>query len=171
MKAKKPSQAELYGTKQVSEILGIPEWRVKNFSEGAAYRLPPALRVGSGRGSRRLYAWGDIFRIAIAEHLVACGFTAEAVGSAILEIPDSLLGPYGEMLRMEKPETEGRLSQKDTPLLVFVLGIWRVRKASEMGETVKQTLRHAESAAGLFVLNLATFCDRTFKKLYAYWSR
>jgi hypothetical protein len=171
MNPKRAARAELYGTKQVSEILGIPEWRVKNFSEGAAYGLPPALQVGSGRGSRRLYGWGDIFRIAIAEHLVACGFTAEAVGGAIREIPDSLLGPYEEMLRMENPEGEGRLPAKKTPLLVFVGGAWRVRKASEMGGTVKQTLRHMESATGLFVLNLPTFCDRVFKKLNAYWSQ
>src|SRR5438270_479836 len=57
------TRVELYGTSQVAEILGIPEWRVKNFSEGAAYKLPPAHRVGSGRGSRRLYGWEDIFRI------------------------------------------------------------------------------------------------------------
>jgi hypothetical protein len=171
MKTKKPSRAELYGTKQVSEILGLHEWRVKNFSEGAAYGLPPTMRVGSGRGSRRLYGWGDIFRIAIAEHLVACGFTAEAVGWAIKEIPESVLGPYAEMLWMEKPESEGRLLAKDTPVLVLVRGAWRVRKANEMGKTVKQTLRHTESAEGLFVLNLATFCDQVFRKLYDYWSQ
>src|SRR5207302_9816340 len=114
MKAKSRAR-ELYGTKQVAEILSIPEWRVKNFSEGPAYGLPPAHRVGTGRGSRRLYGWGDIFRIAIAEHLVVCGFTAEAVGAAIREIPDSMLGPYEEMLRMEYPETEDRLPAKETP--------------------------------------------------------
>jgi len=171
MKPEKQSQAELYGTKQVAEILSIPEWRVKNFSEGAAYGLPPALRVGSGRGSRRLYGWGDIFRIAIAEHLVAFGFTAEAVGSAIREIPDSMLGPYEKMLQMENPETEGHLPAKETPLLVSVRGAWQVRKASQIGQTVKKTLGHTESADGLFVLNLATFCDRVFKKLYDYWSQ
>jgi hypothetical protein len=171
MKPKKLSQKELYGTKQVAEILGLPEWRVKNFSEGPAYRLPPALRLGSGRGSRRLYGWGDIFRIAIAEHLVACGFTAEAVGEAIGEIPASMLGPYEEMLLVEDPESEGRLPARETHLLVSVGGKWRVRRASEMGATVKQTLRHTQSAAGLFALNLPTFCDRIFKKLNDYWTQ
>src|SRR5581483_1392422 len=131
MGAKKSAPAELYGTKQVAAILGIPEWRVKNFSEGAAYRLPPAHRVGTGRGSRRLYGWEDIFRIAIAAHLVACGFTAEAVGMAVREIPESTLGPYEEMLRTQNPGTEGILSAKETPLLVCERGRWRVRKASE----------------------------------------
>jgi hypothetical protein len=171
LKTKKKLRAELYGTKQVAEILGLHEWRVKNFSEGPAYGLPPALRVGSGRGSRRLYGWADIFRIAIAEHLVVCGFTAEAVGAAIKEIPASVLKPYEEMLQVEEPETEGRFSAKETPLLLSVHGAWRVRRAEELGETIKQTLRHTESPDGLFLFNLATFCDRVFKKLYAYWSQ
>jgi hypothetical protein len=171
MTAKKPSRAELYGTKEVAEILGFDEWRVKNFSEGAAYGLPPAHRIGRGRGSRRLYGWADIFRIAIAEHLVASGFTAKAVGAAIREIPESVLWPYERLLLSEMPETEGRLPERATPLLVSMGGNWRVRKASEIRQTLKQTLRHTESAKGLFLLNLATFCDRVFKKLNDYWSQ
>ena len=91
MKAKRQSRAELYGTSQVAEILNIPEWRVKNFSEGEAYRLPPAKQVGRGRGSRRLYEWTDIYRILIANELVEMGFTPEAVGRAVREIPESKL--------------------------------------------------------------------------------
>jgi hypothetical protein len=113
----------------------------------------------------------DIFRIAIAEHLVACGFTPEAVGSAMVEIPASVLNPYEALLQAEKPETEGHLQAKETPLLFSLRGFWRVRKASETAQIVKQTLRHTESAKGLFVLNLATFCDQVFSKLYAYWSQ
>ncbi len=94
MKEKKQSRQELYGTKEVAQILGIPEWRVKNFSEGAAYRLPPAHQVGSGKGSRRLYGWEDIFRMGIADQLVNFGFTPESVGAAVREIPESVLGPY-----------------------------------------------------------------------------
>jgi hypothetical protein len=173
MRTKSQSRAELYGTSQVAEILSIPEWRVKNFSEGAAYRLPPAHRVGSGRGSRRLYGWADIYRIAIADHLVTFGFTAEAVGCAIREIPESVLrnAPYEEMLRLKNPDTEG-LSAKETPLLISTGGgTWQVRKASEVGKEVQQTLNHTESARGLFALNLATFCDRVWKLLEQYWSK
>ena len=87
----KRSRAELYGTSQVAEILNIPEWRVKNFSEGEAYRLPPAKQVGRGRGSRRLYEWTDIHRILIANELVEMGFSPETVGQAVREIPESKL--------------------------------------------------------------------------------
>ena len=91
MRSKKQSRTELYGTAQVAEILNIPEWRVKNFSEGEAYRLPPAKQVGRGRGSRRLYEWTDIYRMLIASELVDMGFTPETVGRAVREIPKSKL--------------------------------------------------------------------------------
>jgi hypothetical protein len=169
MKTAKRSRAELYGTAQVAEILSVPEWRVKNFSEGAAYGLPPAHRVGRGRGSRRLYGWADIFRIAIADHLVAFGFTAEVVGRAIREIPESALGPYLVMLQLDDPAAVG-LPAKRTPLLLSVGGAWRVRNAGEVSREVRQMLKHSERPIGLFVLNLATFCDRVFKRLEDYWS-
>jgi hypothetical protein len=91
MKAKRHSRAELYGTSQVAKILSIPEWRVKNFSEGEAYRMPPAKQIGRGRGSRRLYEWTDIYRLLIANELVEMGFTPDAVGRAVREIPESKL--------------------------------------------------------------------------------
>lgn len=89
VKRKEPEK--LYGTKQVAEVLGIPDWRVKNFTEGEAYRLPKPQLVGTGRGSRRLYTITDICRIAIANQLVECGFSPEAIGDAIEEIPRSML--------------------------------------------------------------------------------
>ena len=171
MKQKQWPRPELYGTSQVAKILRVPEWRVKNFSEGAAYRLPPAHQIGSGRGSRRLYGWEDIFRIAIADHLVACGFTAEAVGSAIREIPESVLGPYEAQLRSENPDLdEVRLSPKETPMLIGQGGSWRVIKASAATREIQQTLRHTEKLRGLFILNLATFCDLVFWQIERYKS-
>ena len=45
----KGQQRELYGTKQVAEILKIREWRVKNFSEGQAFAFRHrCLRVAGG---------------------------------------------------------------------------------------------------------------------------
>jgi hypothetical protein len=170
MTTKKGLRSELYGTSQVAEILGIPEWRVKNFSEGVAYRLPPTHQVGTGRGSRRLYGWEDIFRIALADHLVACGFTPEAVGRAVREVPESALGPYLKMLQLDNPE-QGRLPKRDTPMLLSVAGAWHVVKASEASREVRKTLAHTESAKGLFVMNLATFCDRVFNQLQRYWGK
>jgi hypothetical protein len=87
----KNQKSKLYGTKQVAEMLGLPVWRVKNFSEGKAFRLPPSAQLGTGHGSRRLYDWKDVCRIAIADKLTTLGFTPETVGAAIREIPDSKL--------------------------------------------------------------------------------
>ena len=162
--------AELYGTKQVAEILGIPEWRVKNFTEGEAYRLPPAHRVGSGRGSRRLYDWSDIFRIGLAEQLVKAGFTAEAVGQAVREVPESTLAPYGATLRAGSPYKAENLKPKDTPILQRTRSVWRVVMAPEAQTEFRKMARHGQSSAGVFAINLATVCDAIFRNLERFWA-
>jgi len=177
VKKRKRAQSELYGTKEVAKILGTPEWRVKNFSEGAAYRLPPAYRVGSGRGSRRLYRWSDIFRLGIANRLVNFGFTPGTVGNAIQEIPESTLAPYRASLEAHEPLTRGQFKSSDTPLLVQSggenPGAWQVSKASDIQNLLSRTLKHGEEdqrqvPEQIFVLNIAHVCDAVFDRLYAY---
>ncbi len=175
MKEKKQSRQELYGTKEVAQILGIPEWRVKNFSEGAAYRLPPAHQVGSGKGSRRLYGWEDIFRMGIADQLVNFGFTPESVGAAVREIPESVLGPYHANLLAHDPQYEGKLKRKETPLLVKAGGVkfeavWRLVMASKVQSEWIKTVEHGGTRGGLFVLNIANVCDSIFDGLQRHWA-
>jgi hypothetical protein len=162
-------KASGYGTKQVSVILGIPEWRVKNFSEGEAYRMPPSVRAGSGRGSRRLYGWADIFRIGLADQLVGCGFNPETVGRAVREIPESLFRPYQAILYAEgRPEPT--LTRNETPLLVNDNGEWRVRMSTELESILSRTLEHEGSSHGLFVINLANVFDTIFAGLGRYFT-
>ena len=162
-------KSELYGTSEVARILRMPEWRVKNFTEGAAYRLPPALRVGSGRGSRRLYSWQDIFRLGIADELVKFGFTPESVGAAIREIPESTLAPYEPFLRYERPETEGHLKASETPLLINHGGSWRFLMAKDVQHDWSKTVKHGGGRKGLFVFNIANACDSIFAALERHW--
>jgi DNA-binding transcriptional MerR regulator len=109
--AKRKEPEKLYGTKQVAEILGIPDWRVKNFTEGEAYRLPKPQLVGTGRGSRRLYTITDICRIAIANQLVECGFSPEAIGDAIEEIPRSLLTRLSDSFKEDDEDPPKELQE------------------------------------------------------------
>lgn len=152
-----------YGTRQVAEILGIPEWRVKNFTEGAAYRLPPGVQAGKGRGTRRLYDWGDIFRIGLADKLVKFGFTPETVGQAVREIPESLLTPYAAMLY---ERSESKLSRTETPILVGSGVQWQIKMASEMQQRWTETIEHEGSIRGLFIINLANLFDAIFEDLH-----
>jgi hypothetical protein len=158
-KKKTDSQQDLYGTKEVAQILGIPEWRVKNFSDGAVYRLPPTIQVGSGRGSRKLYDRPGVFRLGVADHLLKFGFAPESVGQAVREIPESVLRPYG---------FKGKDKVGLTPAL-FNLGngIWRHRL---MKDAPTRSLSQGEIPS-LFVLNLAYVCDLVFAGFERYWAR
>ncbi len=167
-RTRKPRQ-ELYGTKEVGKILDIDEWRVKNFAQGAAYRIRPALHVGSGQGSRKLYGWTELFRLGIANQLVNFGFTPESVGAALGEIPDSKLAPYRADLQAHHPQAGGKLESKETPLLVKHGAAWRVTMASEVRSELPKTLEHGGTSSPLFVLNIANVCDAVFDRLERYW--
>ena len=145
-------QKKWYGTKQIAAILDIPEWRVKNFTEGAAYGLPPsALPFGKGRGSRRLYTDQDLLRFAIADELVNCGFTPEDVGEAVREISESMLTSWTEQWIDEHKRTQ-------LPILVNVHGEWRVRKQAEVKKLASEVLSN-DDWRGLFILNFPSLLE------------
>jgi len=151
-----PHPPTLYGTKQVAELLDIPEWRVKNFAEGEAYGFSPSHRIGSGRGSRRLYSYADVLRLAVANELVNCGFSAESVGRAIREIPESTLTKFWEA--MLEPVAAGKPREKVLEYLPFLIlsdGQWRVNQAKAVKGMVGKALKNVGGGKhGLFILDL-----------------
>ena len=158
MAARRQSSVGLYGTKEVARILNIHEWRVKNFTEGGAYGLPPTVKVGSGRGSRRLYTEIDLVRFGMAAELVNNGFTPETVGRGIREIPESLLKrqPYG------KEAKPGRL-----PVLFNYSGTWTVRPATEAARIAKGAVT-PQATHGVFVLNIRGLCEEVYEAIDTY---
>ncbi len=157
---KKQDSSGLYGTRQVAAILALPEWRVKNFTEGAVYGLLPAEQRGKGRGSRRLYAIRDIFRIGIADELLTFGFAPDAVGEAVRKIPDALL------------TTEiGRATPqpREVPMLVKDVS-WRLKKRTDTDLGLTRLLSGEEGCTELFAMNLGRVCKGISEKLYQYWT-
>jgi hypothetical protein len=149
MPEKRNFERELYGTKQVAELLNIPEWRVKNFAEGKAYGLRPTQKIGSGHGSRRLYDVLGLRRLAIASDLVDAGFTPEAVGRALRVVRDDDLGSFEEFLGTRAAKLE------KLPLLVCEKGEWAVQNAKEVEETFEARFKFVSGwdHGGVFVLN------------------
>jgi hypothetical protein len=167
MARKRKTARQLYATKQVAAILDVAEWRVKNFSEGGAYGLPPSQTVGSGRGSRRLYGAMDICRLAIANELVNCGFTPETVGRAVREIPESLLleslYPYHDDDEEQPEEPE-----EGPPMLVYMYDTWKVREGGTFDEALKHHFANFQSVShGIFILNLWSLVSGVREKLEA----
>ena len=164
------SGSRLYGTKQVAEILRIPEWRVKNFAEGVQYRIPPSIRVGTGRGSRRLYTEEDVFRIALADHLVQSGFTAEEVGCGVREVPESAF-KHDYVLESFAPIS---LPLGQMPILIRVActsPVWQFTKARVASKWAKDALGFRKQPLpprGVFVLNIAELVYRVRTRLDEY---
>jgi hypothetical protein len=166
MAKKQEPKPPLYGTKQVAEILGIPEWRVKNFSEGDAYGLPPSQSVGSGRGSRRLYDANSVYRLAIANELVNCGFAPESVGRAIREIAESKLSLRpGDTRRPGEAKDE---PEWELPILTCWRGRWNVQKQGEIPDESNESIYQLlATEGGHFYLNFPVLLKGVSEKMEA----
>lgn len=161
MARKRKPAPQLYGTKQVAEILGIPEWRVKNFTQGDAYKLPLPRTLGTGRGSRRLYDENDVLRLAIANELVNCGFTPEAVGQAVREIQESRLkNSYAhEIADDENP-------QPYWYVLTCTGNNWEVKTLAEvMDDIYQRDFFYNQTDHGFFVLHFPKLLEGVTKKM------
>lgn len=86
---------KLYSTGQVADMLSIPIWRVKNFTEGKAFGIEPTQVIGEGHGGRRLYDDKAVRKISTAALLTQAGLRPEIIGG-ILSSDD----PGGEIGRI-----------------------------------------------------------------------
>jgi hypothetical protein len=84
-----PPSLYTFGTGEVAEVLGIPIWRLQKFLDSPQYQLSAEGMLGSGLGSRRVFKMEDVYRIAIAKHLVQDGFAAKFAGLLLQQIDDS----------------------------------------------------------------------------------
>lgn len=84
----KPPSVESFGTGEVAKIVGIPVWRLQKFLDSPQYQLSAEGKLGEGSGSRRIFSREDIYRIAIAKHLVQDGFAAKFAGALLEQIED-----------------------------------------------------------------------------------
>lgn len=83
-----------FGTGEAAEILGIPIWRLQKFVDSRQYNLSPEGKLGSGRGSRRVFTREDLHRIALANWLVKDGFAPQFIGSVVQQLEDDQVGVY-----------------------------------------------------------------------------
>jgi hypothetical protein len=89
-----PAEMPSFGTGEAAELLGIPIWRLQKFLDSRAYNLSPAGKLGSGRGSRRMFSQEDLHRVALASWLIRDGFAPQFVGSVVERLEDDHVGVY-----------------------------------------------------------------------------
>jgi DNA-binding transcriptional MerR regulator len=119
-----------FGTGEAAEILGIPIWRLQKFLDSRQYNLSPEGKLGSGRGSRRVFSQEDLHRIALANWLVKDGFAPQFIGSVVQQLNDNEVGVY---LNHEGEETSLGVAfyrGEDGP----VMRIYAVQRAPVLGQ-------------------------------------
>lgn len=171
-KVKPPAAQDLFGTKQVAQILRLPEWRVQSFVEGGRYRMFPTAQVGSGRGSRRLFSSGDVFNIGVANKLVEHGFNPEAVGEALGKIPldfwdefeeDTAIAGGVQRLPALKPGATIFLAHRSQ-----YGGLWAWSHENAVTSLFQETLKPLGAAPDLFILNVWQVAAAVFQFLDEY---
>lgn len=84
----KPIEIPEYSTGQVAEVLEIPIWRLQKFLDVKSYPLSPTGKLGSGKGSRRMFSLQDVYRIAVTVWLIEDGFSPKWVVQALQFVDD-----------------------------------------------------------------------------------
>jgi len=102
----------------------------------------------------------SILRLAIASELVNCGFAPETVGTAVREIPESMLIEWAEGLgRAENPNDQ-------IPVLCLIPRRgWRVRRVHEVNALVAKILDYPGTSHEIFILNFPALLDCIIEKL------
>jgi hypothetical protein len=101
MVARKP---KFFTTEQVAELLGLgpqDKWRITKFVKSREYGIEPAISVGSGPGSRRLYDIENVCEIGLALRLLETGLRPKVIGQVLKE-----LGQEGRLSENLKSETD-----------------------------------------------------------------
>ena len=151
----------LYRAADIAKILGVKEWRIKNYSQGEAYNLAPSSRLGSGQRKWRVYTFQDVLKHAIADELVRYGFGPESVGEALGSISEPLLTSWTRHLAA----TGGEGKEPDwesMPMLVNVDGSWKVMKGAKIRE---QFFGYAGDWKGVFILNYPLLLRQVIKQI------
>ncbi len=81
-------RVHIFRAGDAAKILGVEKWRLEKFLTGKQYKLSPSGHIGKGRGSWRLFSHQDLYRIGIADQIVADGFTARFVSMVLQEVED-----------------------------------------------------------------------------------
>jgi len=147
-------QHHQFFAKQVAELTGIDDpIRVKLYSDVEAYGIHP-LHVGVGRGSRKIYSFDDVLRIAVAERLARFGFSAPAIGAALGKIRTSELDPEHERCFLVQARSPGSAAFDWRVLPLDEAQKWRREKPAEatfaldLTATVAPVWQRATQAAG-----------------------
>jgi len=146
---------KVFTTEDVVALLGLgaeDTWRVTKFIKSREYGIEPAMIVGSGHGSRRLYDIENVCEIGLALRLLEAGLRPRVVGQVLKEATEySALAPR---LKVEKELAHLRLAVLFAPRPGKPLDASRIRYVNFVNgfrevEDVIGTIEEGLKAKGL----------------------
>jgi DNA-binding transcriptional MerR regulator len=75
----------VYELSDIARLLGIDKSRVKNWTIGRPFTIKPSVRSASGKGSRNLFCWNDLYVFALVESLNDVGAPVQAIQGLLQE--------------------------------------------------------------------------------------
>ncbi len=149
------TEARWFGSGDLARLLDVPLWRIKNFSQGPAYKLAAAAAIGSGNRKMRVYPAVDLFRFAIANQLEQSGHDPESIGAALDAISTNTLNAWAEFASRGESK-----AARDVLVLCWLDAKWKVLPAKDARAAVTQAL--LDQSQPVVALNLYTlFTDIT----------
>jgi len=106
----KPARVQLFSAGQAASILEIEPWQLQKLMDVRKYQLRPPEQMGKGRGSRRLFSFEDLYRLAIAvdqSHFWDGQGNPVTYGVALRRGPQHRLVELFPSRQLPKPSIEG----------------------------------------------------------------
>lgn len=79
---------QVFELPEMTEILGMPLTKAKNWAAGRPFKFPASIRAATGTGTRNLYSIEDLYLLGLANEFSKAGFAAMAIGK-LLEAIDA----------------------------------------------------------------------------------
>lgn len=86
---------QVFELPEMTEILGMPLTKAKNWAAGRPFKFPASIRTASGTGTRNLYSVEDLYLLGLANEFSKAGFAAMAIGKLLESVDSTKLTEMG----------------------------------------------------------------------------
>ena len=147
----------IYRTNDVSSILGVETWRIKNFVQGKSFGIwqdDERDEKPGKRGKERRFTFEDLMRIDVANALCIAGFTPEVTGTALQKVTHAEIRRWANSYSADGVE--------ESLMLVQASGKWKVLSDKEAMASFTTAVEHY---TGFFFLNLTELWEATVRSI------
>ena len=136
---------------EVAKILHIPKARLRNGTVGRPLKIAPSIKTATGTGSRNLWSWLDLVKLAAALILTEQGFAPHGIKEVLNEIEVGLRTHLERPLLLTNRQGKKRTAE-----------YWRRKSGMARG-------RISSNSMMWITINLKELVEMVDRRIYVYY--